>query len=343
MQTKIIKIKDENDPRLKEAADVLKADGLVVFPTETVYGLGANALKADAAKKIYAAKGRPSDNPLIVHFDKVEDVEKYAFCEGNNFYKLAAAFMPGPLTVVLPKKTSVPDATTGGLDTVAVRVPENKIARALIKLCGFPIAAPSANISGRPSPTSAEHCIKDLFGRVDVIIESENCEIGLESTVVSLSGNEVVILRPGKITYERLSAVVGEGHVKKGYEKKLSMGEKPLSPGMKYRHYAPKAAMYAVVGEHDRVIEFLRSKQSEKCAVICFTEDEQYFGKSNVVISLGKRDDTEEQAKKLFDILRSFDETQIEEIYTVLPNEDGMGSALRNRMIKACAGNVIEV
>ena len=244
MNTEHIKITDitAQEEDLCRAADILRAGGLVVFPTETVYGLGGDATRDEAAKKIYAAKGRPSDNPLIIHIANPADAEQYAVTNAL-YYRLAQAFMPGPLTVIRPRRESIPTSTTGGLDSVAVRCPAHPVANKLIQLCGFPLAAPSANLSGKPSPTSAAHVAQDMDGRVDMIIDGGESEIGLESTIVKMDGDKLILLRPGGITCDALSLVCEHVTVADAVLHQLAENERPLSPGMKYRHYAPTAPL----------------------------------------------------------------------------------------------------
>lgn len=327
---------------IKKAADIIKSGGLVVFPTETVYGLGGNGLDASAAKKIYAAKGRPSDNPLIIHIDTPEEAEKY--CITNEYYyKLARSFMPGPLTVILPKKDIVPDSVTGGLDTVAVRCPSHPIAKALIAEARLPIAAPSANISGRPSPTCAEFVIEDMNGRVDMIIDGGECDIGLESTIVKLDGGNAVLLRPGAITYDALTCVCESVEIAPSVVESLKENERPLSPGMKYRHYAPNSPLVLVDGnDGDKLSFFIKARKSENCAILCYDEELEHLSGKNV-LSIGKRNDQEHHAKVIFSALRNADKMGVDVIYGHLPTKDGIGLALYNRMIRAAAHTIKEV
>ncbi len=324
------------------AGVILRQGGLVVIPTETVYGLGGNALDEDAAKKIYAAKGRPSDNPLIIHISDPKDAEKY--CITNEYYyRLAEAFMPGPLTVILPKKDIIPFSVTGGLDTVAVRCPSHPVARAVINAAGVPVAAPSANISGRPSPTCAEFVIEDMNGRVDMIIDGGNCEIGLESTIVKLEKSKAILLRPGAITRDALACVCEEVEIANAVANALSENERPLSPGMKYRHYAPKSPFVLIKGTDKDKLEFLKNAlKTQNCAVLCYDEELPFLGDRNV-ISIGKRDDLASHAKVLFTSLRMADRFNADVIYGHLPVMDGIGLALYNRMIRAAAHTVKEV
>ena len=327
---------------LDKAASILRDGGLVVFPTETVYGLGGNGLDASSAQKIYAAKGRPSDNPLIIHIKEPEDAEKYCYTN-EYFYKLARAFMPGPLTVILPKKDSVPYMVTGGLDTVAVRCPSHPVARALIGKAGLPIAAPSANISGRPSPTCAQFVIEDMNGRVDMIIDGGDCDIGLESTIIKLDGGKATLLRPGAITYDALTCVCESVEIAPAVSHALAENEKPLSPGMKYRHYAPNSPLVLIDGEDGAKLDFLRKAQkNENCAILCYDEECALLSDKNV-LSIGKRSDLEHHARVIFSTLRNADKLGVDVIYGHLPVREGIGLALYNRMIRAAAHTIKEV
>lgn len=331
-----------DEHHLRRGAEILQRGGLVVFPTETVYGLGGNGLDADAAKKIYEAKGRPSDNPLILHVSTPEDAEKYAVTNPI-YYRLAEAFMPGPLTVILPKRDCVPHSVTGGLDTVAIRCPSHPVARRLIELAELPIAAPSANLSGKPSPTCAQDVIHDLSGRVDMILDGGDCEIGLESTIVKIDGEGLTLLRPGGITYDALCMVCEQVTVADAVTHQLAANERPLSPGMKYRHYAPSAPLVLLRGDDEKVLQFLIREQGEKnCAILCY-EEELSALENQKLICVGSRADLETQAKRLFHGLRQADATDAEIIYAHLPPMDGIGLALYNRMIRAAAHTVLEI
>lgn len=344
MLTEHIKIKDlpSAEPDLRRAAEILRQGGLVVFPTETVYGLGGDATNATAAQKIYAAKGRPSDNPLIIHVAAPEEAEAYA--ETNEMYfRLAKAFMPGPLTVILPKKNTIPYSTTGGLDSVAVRCPSHPVAHRLIELCGFPIAAPSANLSGKPSPTCAAHVAADMDGRVDMILDGGDCEIGLESTIVKVDGDGLLLLRPGGITYDALCMVSDHVTVADAVKNQLADNERPLSPGMKYKHYAPNAPVVLLHGTPEAVLSFLQNEQERTdCAILCFNE-EQPFLRPERLFPVGARADLSTQAHRLFHALRDADLPGVSVIYAHLPDTDGIGLALYNRMIRAAAHTVREV
>ena len=341
MKTELIKIENPTfcQQDVKRAARLILDGGLVVFPTETVYGLGGNALLSEAAEHIYAAKGRPSDNPLIIHIAEPKDAENYAYTS-DIYYKLASAFMPGPLTVIMPKRDCIPLSVTGGLSTVAVRCPSHPVAHALIKEAGVPIAAPSANLSGKPSPTNAEYVLEDMDGRVDMIIDGGECEIGLESTIVALDGESITLLRPGAITYDALCCVCENVKIAPAVLEKLSDNERPLSPGMKYKHYAPNADLVLLDGEDTKVLNFLKEEQKKtSCAVLCYDEELSSLDAS-LCISIGRRDDLDKQAKRLFSALREADKLGVVKIYGHLPPKNGIGLALYNRMIRAAAHTV---
>ena len=324
---------------IKSCAEIIKRGGLVALPTETVYGLGADATDADAAAKIYAAKGRPSDNPLIIHIASPEDAERYAHTSPL-YYKLAKAFMPGPLTVILPKKDIIPSGVTGGLDTVAVRCPSHEVAHALIEEAGVAIAAPSANLSGSPSPTSAEHVIADMNGRIDAIIDGGQCEIGLESTIVKLEGEVAIMLRPGAITADALGCVCEKVEIAAAVTELLGENERPLSPGMKYKHYAPASPLVLLEGEKSAVADFLVAAQSqENCAILCYSEEKPLLNNKNI-IDVGARDDLATQAQTLFSALRETNSMSVDVIYAHLPTQNGLGLALYNRLIRAAAHTI---
>ena len=347
MKTEIVKITSPTDERLADAAAIIKRGGLVVFPTETVYGLGGDATSPDAARKIYEAKGRPSDNPLIIHVSSPEEAELYAYT-GELYYKLARRFMPGPLTLVLKAKDSVPMATRGGLPTVAVRCPAHPVARELIRLAAVPIAAPSANLSGSPSPTSAPHVIDDMNGRVDMIIDGGEADFGLESTILKIDENDkITLLRPGRITKSQLEECVGEVLVSNAVTEALREGERVLSPGMKYRHYAPKSPVVLIDAEARRMVDFIRDdSQGGRIAVISYTEDIPLIREMlplAEVLDFGSRSDEMTQAHRLFAILREADKRDYDKIYAPTPNTDGLGLALYNRMIRAAAYNIVKL
>lgn len=343
MTTEIIKISDVTEiDKIGRAAELLLSGELVALPTETVYGLGAVATDAEAAKKIYAAKGRPSDNPLIIHIADPADAEVYAKTN-ETYYKLAAAFMPGPLTVILEKKDIVPATVTGGLDTVAIRCPAHPIANAIIRECGVAIAAPSANLSGSPSPTCAEHVIGDMNGRISAIVDGGSCEIGLESTIIKLDGDKATLLRPGAVTADALSCVCERVDVAPSVTEELKADERPLSPGMKYRHYAPASPLVLLDGDEDCVLEFLmRAQNAEHCTILCYDEELEHL-RYERLIPVGAKEDLSKQAENLFSALRKADTFDGDVIYAHLPKKEGIGLALYNRMIRAAAHTVKKV
>ncbi len=346
MKTEIFSLQNSKNADLARAADIIRSGGLVVFPTETVYGLGGDATNPDAAKKIYAAKGRPSDNPLIIHINDPSDAERYSYTT-DMYNRLAERFMPGPLTVILKSRDIIPPETRGGLDTVAVRCPENEIARELISLSGVPIAAPSANISGSPSPTKLSHVVDDMYGRVDAIIDGGECEIGLESTIVSCDPDGILtLLRPGKITVDELLEICPELRIADAVTDKLKDGEIAKSPGMKYKHYAPKASLILLDGDKMSIVDYIKRSYKPKTAVICYDEDVdlylKFMPKCNVY-PFGESSDTNTQAKLLFARLRETDKQNFDTIYAPLPTLSGIGLALYNRMIRAAAHTIIKL
>jgi len=344
MNTRLIKIEDvEAQSRdIDLAASILKNGGLVVIPTETVYGLGGDGTNPTSSKKIYEAKGRPSDNPLIIHVATPEDAEQYAYTN-ELYYRLANAFMPGPLTVILPKKDTVPYETTGGLDTVAIRCPSHPVAHAIIKRAGIPVAAPSANISGRPSATSSEYVLEDFDGRVDMIVDGGDCEIGLESTIVMIKSDSLVLLRPGAITCDALSCVCEKVEVSPTIEGVLKEDEHPLSPGMKYKHYAPSSPLVLLDGDDEDVLSFLVDEQKNKrCAIICYDEEIAALT-DGLLLPIGAKDDISSHGKMIFARLRQCDRHSPEIIYAHLPNKNGLGLALHNRLIRAAAHTVLKI
>ncbi len=346
MKTEYIKLSsDFSDAELLKAADIIKRGGLVAFPTETVYGLGADATNPEAAKKIYDAKGRPSDNPLIIHISTPNEAEKYTYTN-ETYHKLAECFMPGPLTVVLPSKDSIPRQTRGGLDTVAVRCPSNPVASKLIALAGVPIAAPSANLSGSPSPTTAGHVMADMDGRIDMLLDGGDCEIGLESTIVSCdTEGKLTLLRPGRITLAELREIDPDITVADAVLGALKDGERVLSPGMKYKHYAPKTSLVLIDGSLESACEYVKSEAFDKKAVICYDEDADAFSSisGTDIYKFGKRHDKDIQAHRLFTMLRNIDAEGYDMIYAPLPDKEGIGLALYNRMIRAAAYKIIKL
>lgn len=349
MKTKITKI-DPNyfdDEALREAGELIKNGQLVAFPTETVYGLGANALDASACDAVFEAKMRPHDNPLIVHVLSPADFSTYAYTENQPLLnELSRRFIPGPLTVILPKKTIIPDSVTVGLGTVALRCPSHPVARALIRVSGCPIAAPSANRSGRPSPTKASHVFEDMNEIIPMILDGGEADVGLESTVISLKGDEIHLLRPGFVTVEDLKQVTDKVIVSPAVLSALEQGVRPESPGMKYRHYAPKAPVTMVFGDDEKVLEFFREKLSEGCGILCFDEDYENLSGTDFdqnLICFGSKYDLLSQASGLFDALRKFDSVAVPQIFTRETSRDDLGLAISNRLLRACAFNCIEV
>lgn len=348
MQTIIRKV-DENcidETIMKEAGELLKAGALVAFPTETVYGLGANALDEKAAAKIYAAKGRPSDNPLIVHIADMDALPLITAEIPEAAKKLAAKFWPGPLTMVMRKSDVVPYGTTGGLDTVAVRMPSHPIALEMIRHGGGYIAAPSANTSGRPSPTLASHVADDMTGIIPMILDGGAVGIGIESTIVDLTDEIPTILRPGFITKEMLQEVVGEVQIDKGLD--ADSKTPPKAPGMKYRHYAPKAELMIVEGASEAVVEKINAlvKENEEkgiCTGIIGTEETVSRYPAGIVKCMGTRNDELSISSHLYGILREFDESDAKVIYSESFEEGAMGSAIMNRLLKAAGHKIIHV
>lgn len=351
MNTKLVKIKKSEyiaDEDLMEAAEIIRAGGLVAFPTETVYGLGANALDEEAAKKIYAAKGRPSDNPLIAHISCMEELEPLVSRIPEAGRKLAEAYWPGPLTMVFPKCSVVPYGTTGGLDTVAVRMPSDPVARRLIALAGVPIAAPSANTSGRPSPTTAQHVWQDMNGKIEMILDGGPVGIGVESTIVDVSGQVPTLLRPGAVTMEMLRETAGRVEIDPAIQGPPREGVRPKAPGMKYRHYAPHADLLLVEGELDAVIgriNFLAKEklgQKYRVGVICTDETRNRY-RYGEIRSVGQRSKEETIAHNLFAVLREFDDLEVDYIYSESFSSEHLGQAIMNRLTKAAGYHVIRV
>lgn len=360
METKIVEIRRQDlekgnlDIVLKEAGRILKGGGLVAFPTETVYGLGGAAFNADSAKRIYEAKGRPSDNPLIVHIFQVEDLNRLAVDIPESAWRLAEAFWPGPLTMVLPKAKEVPMETTGGLNTVAVRMPSDPVALAFIRQAGGFVAAPSANLSGRPSPTCSKYVIEDMEGRIEMILAGEDCTIGLESTIVDLTSPIPAVLRPGYITLDMLEKALGSVETDPAIFAD-NCTEAPRAPGMRYRHYAPRGELTIIQGGEADVIRRIRKEvvrvraAGKKTGIICADESlslyrigEEAKGCADSIKSLGRREDEEAIAKHLYRILREFDEEGVEVIFSESFSDYGMGQAIMNRLLKAAGHRTVE-
>ena len=329
----------KNEGSVEAVANILKNGGLAAIPTETVYGLAANAFDAEACANIFRAKGRPGDNPLIVHICDTAMLSEIVseFPEGAK--RLAEKYWPGPLTMIMKKSEKIPDVTSAGLPSVAVRFPAHPVAREIIEKVGIPLAAPSANLSGSPSPTTFEHCTHDLMGRVDAIIDGGSCSVGVESTIISFAGEKPVLLRPGYITLEQLCEVLGEVEVSHAVLEKLEEGEKVLSPGMKYKHYAPKAKVILLEGSEEEIRTFMLSEDRKRSVGILCAQDLAELMNGENVISLGKS--KEEQARALFASLREFDHRpEVEIIYAPKPSKDGIGLAVYNRLAKAAGFTV---
>ena len=341
METKYLTEKD-----LPQAAEIIRRGGLVGIPTETVYGLGANGLDPKAVSRIFKAKGRPQDNPLILHITDVSWLERYCKEIPLTAYKLAEAYWPGPMTMILPRKDMVPDAVTAGLDTVGMRCPSHILCHELIRLADVPIAAPSGNTSGRPSPTTADHMREDMDGKIDAIVDGGPCSVGVESTIVDLTCTPPRLLRPGGVSLEQLRAVLGQVDVDPAVTRLLGAGEKPKAPGMKYRHYAPKAPVTVVSGDPKTAAEYIAAHAAPEDGVICFDEFMPLFTSrtgTRPVMDLGPAGDKEEQARHIFDALRSFDHTQVAAIWAQCPDTEGIGLAITNRLNKAAGFQIIKV
>ncbi len=330
---------NETDAALAHCGKLIRDGQLVCFPTETVYGLGANALDADAVAQIFAVKNRPADNPLIAHISSYEMIFQIVDEIPDEIKALTDAFWPGPLTVVLPRNSNVPNIVSAGLDTVAVRCPDHPIARGLIRSAGVPIVAPSANLSGKPSPTCLEHCIHDLTDKVGAIIDGGSCSIGLESTVVAPLGNHrLKLLRPGGITVQMLEKAGFEVLLDPAILAPVQEGQAVSSPGMLHRHYAPKASMTIVTGEYDAVCTAIQKKLDPTVWVLAFDE---YLDRFPQALSFGSMNDPLSQSRALFDALRRFDDLPCRKIYAMYPEEDGVGLAIRNRLLRAASFQII--
>lgn len=349
MKTKVLVVEDENkeDWKIEEAAKVIKDGGIVAFPTETVYGLGANALDSESVKKIFLAKGRPQDNPLIIHVADF-NIEPYVKSIPKVAKKMMEKFWPGPLTLIMDKSDIIPKTTSAGLDTVGVRMPSNGIARELIKKSGVPIAAPSANISGRPSPTDVNRCIEDLDGKVDFILGGLKSDVGVESTILDCTVFPPCVLRPGGITLEMLRTVEPDIFIDPSILKKPEGDFRPKAPGMKYRHYAPKAPVTIINGNIgdtiSKINEMALEYKSKGLKVGVMTTDENKDKYNDmVVLSLGKRQNLNSVAQNLFEVLRELDDNKVDTILSEAFEEKGIGIAVMNRLKKAAGFNIINV
>jgi L-threonylcarbamoyladenylate synthase len=350
LQTKVIKIDKDNIDlaKIREAANVIRKGGLVAFPTETVYGLGANALDETAVNKIFTAKGRPSDNPLIVHISDRKSLSAIVKSIPENALILMDKFWPGPLTIILKKSPGIPRIITAGLDSVAVRMPAHPIALALINESGLPVAAPSANISGRPSPTDASHVIEDLMGKVDIIIDGGSTSVGLESTVLDLTATPLTILRPGGVTKRRISDALGGTEIISVSKTSEDLSSVPKSPGMKYIHYSPKAKVIIIDGEISKIVEKINeligeySNKNLTTGVLATKQTKDLYNTS-MVISLGDRTRPETIAGNLFHALREFDRRNVDIIFAESIDKTGIGTAIMNRLSNAAGHNIIIV
>ncbi len=332
-----------HEEEITHAAALLREGALVALPTETVYGLGADALNGAAVAGIYEAKGRPSDNPLIIHVpNDLSWLSRYCRDVPELAWRLAERFWPGPLTMILRRDPCVPDRTTGGLDTVGVRCPDHPVTEAIIRAAGHPIAAPSANTSGRPSCTTAAEVLEDVGGKIAAVVDGGPCAVGVESTILDLTVTPPRLLRPGGMPLEDLRAVCGEIDLDPAVLRQMGEGERPRAPGMKYRHYAPHAPVTVVTGDPDRTAAYIAARADRKTGVICF---EEYRGRFpwSVVVSLGPVSDKGEQARHVFSDLRFFDQTGVQQIFAQCPDPDGLGFAVANRLKKAAGFHVIEL
>ena len=339
MKTLYLTAEDIQTPAL--AAEIIKSGGLVAIPTETVYGLGANGLDEAAVMKIFEAKGRPQDNPLILHISGPEEIERYCHHIPQAAFDLAEKFWPGPLTIVLPARRSVPRRTTGGLDTVAVRCPDSDVTREIIRLSGVPLAAPSANISGKPSTTTAEHVRHDHDGRIDAIVDGGPCRVGVESTIVDLTEERPRLLRPGGIGPEELLAVLGDLVVDKAVTAQVSKDEVVKAPGMKYKHYAPQSEVVIVSGSREKAAEYIRAHFTPGDRVLCFEEELPLYADC-APLSYGREADVNTLSAGLFAALRELDDPTIHQVYARCPVGGGVAYAVQNRLKKAAAFHIVD-
>lgn len=337
MKTQLLK-----EEQIAQAAEIIRNGGLVAMPTETVYGLAANALDGNAVAKIFRAKGRPMDNPLIVHIAGIGEIGRLVSSFPEKARLLAENFWPGPLTMVLPKSGLIPDEVSAGLATVGVRFPSHPLAQALIKASGVPLAAPSANRSGIPSPTTAYHVMRDMDGRIDAVLDGGDCAVGVESTVITLCTDRPRILRPGGVTLEQIQRVIGEADVDDAVFHKLEDNRKAASPGMKYKHYAPKAHVVLIKASDEKYIDYVNKNADDKTAAMCYDEDTERIsvGKPYPV---GEKADQRRYARELFRLLRQIDDDGMTRVYARCPGTDGVGMAVYNRLIRAAGFEVIEL
>ncbi len=341
MNTQYFSVSDPRDPALRTVGEILRRGGLAAIPTETVYGLAANALDDDAVRGIFRAKGRPADNPLIVH---ISDYSQWAPLVREipaQAKQLADAFWPGPLTVILPKSDRVSSVVSGGLSTVAVRMPSHPVARAIIDTAGVPLAAPSANTSGKPSPTTAQHVKDDMDGKIDCIVDAGPCSVGVESTVLSLAGNKPRLLRPGGITPAMLERVLGSIDIDDAVFHQLAAGQTAASPGMKYKHYAPKAQVTILKGSLQQFCEYVDAHKTPDTLALCFAGEEALLPVP--AIAFGNEADGKSQAANIFAALRDVDSRGAGQVFARFPNMDGVGLAVFNRLVRAAAFHIVEL
>ncbi len=337
MKTEVLKASEES---INKAVAIIKNGGVVGLPTETVYGLGANAFDSYAVEKIFEAKGRPKDNPMIVHIAETDDVYPLVKEFPEKAKLLAEKYWPGPLTIIMMKSDKVPSRTSGNLDTVAVRMPSHPVMRQVIKNSGCPIAAPSANLSGSPSPTNAKYVFDDMDGRIPLIIDGGDCDVGVESTVITLVGEKPRLLRPGGITPDQLEEVLGEIEIDKAVKSKLEENAEASSPGMKYKHYAPKTKVVIIKADSEKYIEYV-CEHKENAAALCFEEETDKLPVK--CVSYGSINDSSSQAKRLFDALRELDETGAEIAFAHCPSDEGVGLAVYNRLLRSAGFDVVEL
>jgi L-threonylcarbamoyladenylate synthase len=339
MQTQLLNANKKE--AIETAAQILKDGGLVGIPTETVYGLAANALNGGAVAKIFAAKGRPMDNPLIVHISEFHQIDQLVKQVPEQAKMFAEKFWPGPLTIILPKSGLIPDEVSAGLDTVAVRFPSHPVARELIDAAGLPLAAPSANLSGHPSPTTAAHVMNDLNGKIEAVLDGGPCGVGVESTVITLATNPPRLLRPGGITLEQLRSVLGEVELDSAVLNPLAAGVRATSPGMKYKHYSPKANVIILDGSFEAYKNYVNTHNKEGTTALCYNGDDVQL--SVPAVCYGREDNNEEQARELFDALRKLDEMNAKTVYARCPEPKGVGLAVYNRLIRAAGFEVFSL
>lgn len=325
-----------------QAAGIIRKGGLLGIPTETVYGLGANGLEETAVHAIFEAKGRPQDNPLILHVPDESWLERYCEDIPAVAYELTGRFWPGPLTMILKRKDNVPNAVTAGLDTVGMRCPDCAVTREVIEKAGVPVAAPSGNASGRPSPTTAAAMLEDMDGKIDAILDDGPCAVGVESTIVDLTVTPPRLLRPGGVTLEELEEELGEVAVDEAVRRLMAPGEQPKAPGMKYRHYAPKAPVTVVKGDPDMTAGYIVARMGEGSGILCFDEFKGYF-RGHPVVTMGPAADQAEQAREIFEALRAFDHMEVTDIWAQSPTDGGIGLAVTNRLNKAAGFHIIEL